>query len=51
MEARPQFHIRRIQVYPHADQKTVDVKIKLSNPFEQMIVAAVQIEMEAFNTA
>ena len=50
LEARPQFHIRRIQVYPHADQKTVDVKIKLSNPFEQMIVAAVQIEMEAFNT-
>ena len=50
LEAVPRFHIQQIQVFPHADVKSADVKIKIHNPDQQTTPIHVQMKMEAFNT-
>lgn len=51
LETRPSFHIRQIQVAPHADTKTADVSILLNNPSQEPTHVRIQIKMEAFNTS
>lgn len=50
LEARPIFHIQGIQVYPNAEEKTAEVRIRFSETASRSLPVRLRIDVESFNT-